>query len=85
MSSAECQTTLPADVCQAAGLKASDQVEWRFEEGEIRGRKVQPAPEPQRIVATLVQRGDALIFEAPGVSMAPEAIPEALREERNTE
>jgi bifunctional DNA-binding transcriptional regulator/antitoxin component of YhaV-PrlF toxin-antitoxin module len=34
------QTTLPADVVEAAGLKPSDKVEWRFEDGEIRGRKL---------------------------------------------
>jgi bifunctional DNA-binding transcriptional regulator/antitoxin component of YhaV-PrlF toxin-antitoxin module len=34
------QTTLPADVCQAAGLQTNDQIEWRFEQGEIRGRKL---------------------------------------------
>ena len=37
------QTTLPEDVCLAAGIRARDQVEWRFEEGEIRGRKLVPA------------------------------------------
>jgi bifunctional DNA-binding transcriptional regulator/antitoxin component of YhaV-PrlF toxin-antitoxin module len=36
------QTTLPADVSEAAGLEPGDQVEWRFEEGEIRGRKLAP-------------------------------------------
>jgi bifunctional DNA-binding transcriptional regulator/antitoxin component of YhaV-PrlF toxin-antitoxin module len=34
------QTTLPADVSEAAGLKPGDHVEWRFEDGEIRGRKL---------------------------------------------
>jgi bifunctional DNA-binding transcriptional regulator/antitoxin component of YhaV-PrlF toxin-antitoxin module len=36
------QTTLPAAIAEAAGLKPGDQVQWRFENGEIRGRKVQP-------------------------------------------
>jgi bifunctional DNA-binding transcriptional regulator/antitoxin component of YhaV-PrlF toxin-antitoxin module len=36
------QTTLPQDVCEAAGIKPNDQVEWRFEDGEIRGRKLVP-------------------------------------------
>ncbi len=31
---------VPADICEAAGLKASDEVEWRFEGGEIRGHKL---------------------------------------------
>jgi bifunctional DNA-binding transcriptional regulator/antitoxin component of YhaV-PrlF toxin-antitoxin module len=39
----ERQTTLPADVSEAAGLKPGDHVEWRFEDGEIRGRKL-PTP-----------------------------------------
>jgi bifunctional DNA-binding transcriptional regulator/antitoxin component of YhaV-PrlF toxin-antitoxin module len=36
------QTTIPEDVSQAAGLKPGDQVDWRFEDGEIRGRKLVP-------------------------------------------
>ncbi len=41
------QTTLPIDVVEAAGLKVNDQVEWRFEGGEIRGRKLEAkASEP---------------------------------------
>jgi bifunctional DNA-binding transcriptional regulator/antitoxin component of YhaV-PrlF toxin-antitoxin module len=34
------RTTLPESVCDAVGLRANDQVEWRVEEGEIRGRKL---------------------------------------------
>jgi len=44
------QTTLPEDVCQAAGIKIRDQVDWRFEEGEIRGRKLDPARGKIRLV-----------------------------------
>jgi hypothetical protein len=36
------QITLPADVVKAADLRVGDLVEWRFEEGEIRGRKLAP-------------------------------------------
>jgi bifunctional DNA-binding transcriptional regulator/antitoxin component of YhaV-PrlF toxin-antitoxin module len=36
------ETTLPAEVCEAAGLSPGDQVDWRIEDGEIRGRKVEP-------------------------------------------
>ncbi|HEX3800980.1 MAG TPA: hypothetical protein VH413_19970 [Verrucomicrobiae bacterium] len=36
------QTTLPADVLAAANIQARDQVEWRFEDGEIRGVKLIP-------------------------------------------
>ena len=32
--------TLPESVCEAVGLKPNDQVEWRVEGGEIRGRKL---------------------------------------------
>ena len=34
------RTTLPAAVINAAGLKPQDQIEWRVEDGEIRGRKI---------------------------------------------
>jgi antitoxin component of MazEF toxin-antitoxin module len=32
--------TLPESICQAAGLQPSDRIEWRVEQGEIRGRKL---------------------------------------------
>jgi bifunctional DNA-binding transcriptional regulator/antitoxin component of YhaV-PrlF toxin-antitoxin module len=32
--------TLPEPICEAVGLKPNDRVEWRVEEGEIRGRKL---------------------------------------------
>ena len=32
--------TLPEDICQEVGLKPHDRVEWRVEQGEIRGRKL---------------------------------------------
>lgn len=32
--------TLPESVCVAIGLKPNDQVEWRVEGGEIRGRRL---------------------------------------------
>jgi bifunctional DNA-binding transcriptional regulator/antitoxin component of YhaV-PrlF toxin-antitoxin module len=34
------QTTLPAEVCEPAGIEVGDQIDWRFEGGEIRGRKL---------------------------------------------
>jgi hypothetical protein len=34
------QTTLPSDVLAAAGIQPMDMVDWRFEAGEIRGRKI---------------------------------------------
>jgi len=39
------QTTLLADGCAAAGIGVNDQVEWRFEAGEIRGKKLTPVTE----------------------------------------
>jgi antitoxin component of MazEF toxin-antitoxin module len=38
--------TLPESVCEAVGLKPNDQVEWRVEAGEIRGRRL-VAQEPE--------------------------------------
>ncbi len=35
------QITLPSDIVQAAGLSLSDQINWRFEHGEIVGRKLE--------------------------------------------
>jgi len=32
--------TFPESVCKAIGLKPDDQVEWRVEAGEIRGRRL---------------------------------------------
>ncbi|MGV3755195.1 MAG: AbrB/MazE/SpoVT family DNA-binding domain-containing protein [Verrucomicrobiota bacterium] len=36
------QTTIPADIAEAADLHPGDQVEWSFEGGQIRGRKLAP-------------------------------------------
>jgi hypothetical protein len=38
----ERRTTLPADVCRAAGLVPGDQVDWSFADGAICGRKLVP-------------------------------------------
>ncbi len=73
---------LPADVVAAAGLKPGDQVDWRFENGEIRGRKL-PASEPRRIVARLVRRGGGLVCDMTGLTLDPDAIASAIREERD--
>jgi len=79
------QTTLPVEVVEAAGLKVNDQVEWRFEDGEIRGRKLVRQPGPRRIVGKLVKKGDSLIFEVPkGYKLDPEAIGRAVQEERDS-
>ena len=36
------QITLPQEICEAAGLEPGDRVDWRFEDGDIRGRKFSP-------------------------------------------
>ncbi len=76
------QTTLPEEVVDAAGLAVGDRVEWRFEEGEIRGRKLPPRSEVRQVKAWLVKRGGRLVFETPGVTIDPQAIGEAVAEER---
>ncbi|HYG34561.1 MAG TPA: AbrB/MazE/SpoVT family DNA-binding domain-containing protein [Clostridia bacterium] len=77
--------TLPRDVCEAAGIKPNDQVEWRFEDGEIRGRKLACPKDPQTINAKLVKKGDALVMDIPkGYKLDPDAIARAVREERDS-
>lgn len=75
------RTSLPADVSEAAGLKPGDRVEWRYEDGEIRGRKI--AAQERRIVGKLVRKGDALVCDTDGLTIAPEDIARAVREERD--
>ena len=36
------QVTLSEEVIQAAGIKADEQVDWHFEDGEICGKKLVP-------------------------------------------
>jgi hypothetical protein len=42
------QTTIPAEVFDAAGLRVDDQLDWRFEDGELRARKLVPKGRPAR-------------------------------------
>jgi bifunctional DNA-binding transcriptional regulator/antitoxin component of YhaV-PrlF toxin-antitoxin module len=63
------QTTLPAEVCEAAGLKPSDQIDWHFEDGEIRGRKIAVvSPELLDVddvdAITLLPRGAAITAQS---------------------
>ncbi len=79
------QTTLPAEIVQAAGLRVSDQIDWRFEDGEIRGRKLVPVVRPAPVVGRLVRHGDALVMEIPkGYKVDPDDIARAVREERDS-
>ena len=80
----ECrQTTWPADVCEAAGIGANDQVEWRFEAGEIRGRKLEPAK-----AETVIEIGREDVepnhMLPPGWKMTGEECAAAIRDERDS-
>jgi hypothetical protein len=74
------QTTLPADVCQAAGIRINDLVDWRFEEGEIRGRKLVPAQETVRQVHP-IQFKELLILPQ-HLEVDLERLDEELKQER---
>ena len=76
------QTTLPADVCDAAGIAVHDQIEWRFENGEIRGRKLM-VREPRTVVGKLVNRDGVLVLDTKGLTVEPEDIARAVRDERD--
>jgi bifunctional DNA-binding transcriptional regulator/antitoxin component of YhaV-PrlF toxin-antitoxin module len=77
------QTTLPAEVSDAAGLKPGDKVDWRFENGEIRGRKM-TSQEPRVIQGKLVMRDGQLVLDTTGLTIDPENIAKAVREERDS-
>jgi bifunctional DNA-binding transcriptional regulator/antitoxin component of YhaV-PrlF toxin-antitoxin module len=79
----ERQTTLPAEVSEAAGLKPGDKVDWRFEDGEIRGRKL-TSEKPRVIQGKLVMRDGQLVLDAAGLTIDPEDIAKAVREERDS-
>lgn len=55
------QITLPAEVCEPAGLKVSDVVEWTFEGGAVVGRKL-IKPETDVPVVKPVKRGGKLML-----------------------
>jgi bifunctional DNA-binding transcriptional regulator/antitoxin component of YhaV-PrlF toxin-antitoxin module len=74
------QTTLPEDVCRAAGIKVRDQVDWRFEKGEIRGRKLAPVRERVRL-ARHVKFKDLLIAPQ-NLAIDLDRLDEDLRRER---
>ena len=76
------QTTIPQEVCEAAGLRPGDQVDWRFEAGEIRGRKLAHQPPPKRVVRKLVTKDGELVLDTSGLTIDPDDIAKAVREER---
>jgi hypothetical protein len=55
------QTTLPADVVEAAGIRVNDQVDWRFEDGEIRGRKLVPQRLQGRTLGLVKKNGRLML------------------------
>jgi AbrB family looped-hinge helix DNA binding protein len=75
------QITLPAKVCEAAAIQPGDKVEWRFEDGEIRGRKL--SAKRRVIVGKLVLRNGCLILDTAGLTIDPENIAKAVRDERD--
>jgi hypothetical protein len=53
------QTTLPAEVLAAAGIRPKDQMDWSFEDGKIIGRKLVPEPGEK---LTLVRKNGRLML-----------------------
>ena len=72
------QTTLPADVVEAAGIKVNDQVDWRFEDGEIRGRKLVPVADEVLDIGDV----DARTLWSKGLKVTNESISAAVRADR---
>jgi hypothetical protein len=73
---------LPGDVVEAAGLRPADQIAWRFEAGEIRGRKMRSQTR-RRITGKLIRRGGLLLLDTTGLAIDEPAIARAVREERD--
>jgi hypothetical protein len=77
------QTTIPQDICEAAGLTTNDQIDWSFQDGEIRARKL-VAKEPRKIVRRLVKRDGGMFLDIKGLTIDPDDIGKAIREERDS-
>ena len=76
------QTTLPADVCAAAGIDIDDQVDWRFEGGEIRGRKLKPETPVEIGLDDVPADGNGILPK--GWELKATDIAAAIREERES-
>ena len=76
------QTTLPADVVKAAGLHVNDQVDWRFEDGEIRGRKLIPKQADEIEVLDIDDVDPKTFMPKDGGKVVRESILAAIRADR---
>jgi bifunctional DNA-binding transcriptional regulator/antitoxin component of YhaV-PrlF toxin-antitoxin module len=56
------QTTLPVEVCEPAGIEPGDQIDWRFEAGEIRGRKLIPLAADRSKAKTVRDQRTGLVY-----------------------
>lgn len=78
------QTTLPEDVCTAAGIHVQDQVDWRVEDGEIRGKVLRPVK--HKVVEHIMKMSDKdgwpTWVDADKFEVPAEAIAEAVRKFR---
>jgi hypothetical protein len=74
------QTTLPEDVCQTAGIRIRDRVDWRFEGGEIRGRKLVPVQQKVRVVRPVWFKG--LLIAPQNLEIDLKQLDEDLRRDR---
>ena len=72
------QTTLPADVLEAAGIRPKDQVDWRFEDGEIRGVKLVPAKTENQTLTLVKKNGRHFLSQ----KLSREDILERIRADR---
>ena len=77
------QITLPQEIRKAAALETGDQVVWKVQDGEIRGRKLVAPSGRKRIFGKLVKRGSALVVDLQSLKVDPGAIVKAIREDRD--
>jgi bifunctional DNA-binding transcriptional regulator/antitoxin component of YhaV-PrlF toxin-antitoxin module len=75
------EITLPGDILEAAGIHVKDQVEWRFEDGEIRGRKLDPA----QVEILDLKDVDPKTLWPKNLKVTKESISRAIRAERDSD
>jgi bifunctional DNA-binding transcriptional regulator/antitoxin component of YhaV-PrlF toxin-antitoxin module len=76
------QTTLPAEVCDPAGIEPGDQIAWRFEAGEIRGRKLVLEAAAVRTVKPQIYKGILIMPGEVDLDKLAEEV-QAARQERD--